>query len=118
MGKSADKLGKELEAGINARPHVGGGYIQRAQHVPHENKLYVDTQHVQRDAVLRHNAELRKNLGRRDPDHLGGDMMFSVPVDDWEQMLKDNPDYNFMDRRQKRRFWNKQRRLHPEWFIG
>lgn len=119
MNKSADRLGRELEAGINASPSEGG-HIQKASYCAHEGRLYVDTNHVQRMAVLQRNHEMRKALDgvSRNRENLAGDMMFSIPHDDWELLMKNTPHYYQMDQRQKRRFWDKQRQLHPEWFIA
>lgn len=68
-------------------PGIGQEFVVQ----PHENRLYVHTYGTNDDAVLRENAELRKNRDAlRNLDW--GVWALSIPAGDWARLVRVNPE--------------------------
>lgn len=53
-----------------------------------------------RDVILERNRELRKNPGAL-KDLTFGRQIANIPFEDWDYFLMKNPDYRFMDKKQR-----------------
>jgi hypothetical protein len=114
-----DVFGAILENLVNTSP-ISGGVHRKARYSPHQGRMEMVTEQVNRLAILGENAELYKaNKGRYGyRKDLAGGVPLRIPEQDYNELYKDNVWLNHCDRQTKAKFFMKLYREHPEYRIG
>ena len=93
---------------------VVGPIKTRIVEQPHEGRTYVERTQINEDAILAHNAELRKMEQRRLD---WGRYVAKIPVIAFPQLYREYPDLRSNDRNARDRALQKVLKAHPEWLV-
>jgi len=81
---------------------------------PHEGRIYVERTQINEQAILEHNAELRKQEQRKLD---WGRYVAKIPVIAMAQLYRDYPDLRSNDRNARDRALQQVLKAHPEWMV-
>lgn len=114
-----DVFGAILENMVNTRP-IEGGVRRKARYCAHEGRMYTEEEQVDREMILRENAEKYKaNKGRYgERKDMAGDVPLRIPKMDYYQLFQDFPHLNSCSKEERAKFFRKLYREHPEYRIG
>jgi hypothetical protein len=91
-----------------------GPFKTRVVEQPHESRVYVERTQPNENAILAHNAELRKHEQRKMD---WGRMVARIPEIAMPGLYREYPDLRSNDRVARGRALQKVLQAHPEWLV-